>query len=185
MSLHGTSCRNHAKVNGKGMSIGQEKLIFRFFDCICGIGIYNDTLSYDEMRNETFSKLTIGKTRKMTMPKANFFRMPTATAMNGAFIKSLRSTVNEASISNIISRPCIHMSYLSYLDDKADLYFYLLENVRQRQWRCSTSNQTLVAICLGDVRFFDKVMAALVHGRHAHCMRMFFGNVWSATKMAK
>ena len=75
------------------------------------------------------------------MPKATFFRLPKAKQqrlMDAAYQEFARAPFNEASISNIIKQAGIPRgSYYQYFDDKADLYFYLLENVRQRTDRKS------------------------------------------------
>ena len=107
------------------------------------------------------------------MPKATFFRLPKAKQQrlkDAAYQEFARAPFNEASISNIIKQAGIPRgSYYQYFDDKADLYFYLLENVRQRT---VAFLQQVMTKHHGDLfaamsEFFDKVITALTHGPHA------------------
>ena len=127
------------------------------------------------------------------MPKATFFRLPKAKQqrlMDAAYQEFARAPFNEASISNIIKQAGIPRgSYYQYFDDKADLYFYLLENVRQRT---VAFLQQVMTKHHGDLfaamsEFFDKVITALTHGPHAALYRNVFlhMDIRSATKMAK
>ncbi|MDE3314905.1 TetR/AcrR family transcriptional regulator [Lacticaseibacillus zeae] len=126
------------------------------------------------------------------MPKATFFRLPEAKKqrlMDAAYQEFARAPFNETSISNIIKHAGIPRgSYYQYFDDKADLYFYLLETVRQRTVLIL---QQVMTKHHGDLfpamsEFFGKTITALAHGPHAALYRNVFLHMdfHSAAKMA-
>ena len=96
---------------------------------------------------------------------------------------------NDASISHIIKDAGIPRgSYYQYFDDKADLYFYLLEQVRHR---AVAALQQVMAKHHGDLfaamsEFFGLTIDALVQGPHAALYRNVFLHMdfHSASKMA-
>ena len=114
------------------------------------------------------------------MPKPTFFRLPEAKQkrlMDAANKEFARAPFNDASISHIIKDAGIPRgSYYQYFDDKADLYFYLLEQVRHR---AVAALQQVMAKHHGDLfaamsEFFGLTIDALVQGPHAALYRNVF-----------
>lgn len=126
------------------------------------------------------------------MPKPTFFRLPEAKQkrlMDAANKEFARAPFNDASISHIIKDAGIPRgSYYQYFDDKADLYFYLLEQVRHL---AVAALQQVMAKHHGDLfaamsEFFGLTIDALVQGPHAALYRNVFLHMdfHSASKMA-
>ncbi|WP_461213387.1 TetR family transcriptional regulator [Lacticaseibacillus sp. GG6-2] len=69
------------------------------------------------------------------MPKSTFFRLPEAKRdrlIKAAYAEFTRAPFNEASISNIIKDAGIPRgSFYQYFEDKADIFYYLLERSKQ------------------------------------------------------
>ncbi|WP_225047551.1 TetR/AcrR family transcriptional regulator [Lacticaseibacillus kribbianus] len=114
------------------------------------------------------------------MPKPTFFRLADEKRMRlikAAYAEFARAPFADASISNIIKDAGIPRgSFYQYFDDKADVFFYLLERMRQnteqmmRQTVIDQHGDFFAAMA----EMFDRLIDTIVQGPHAD----FYANVF-------
>ncbi|MCI1987232.1 MAG: TetR family transcriptional regulator [Lactobacillus sp.] len=114
------------------------------------------------------------------MPKPTFFRLPDEKRerlIKAAYAEFTRAPFAEASISNIIKDAGIPRgSFYQYFEDKSDVFFYLLDQMREstQAWMKKTidTHHGDLYAALADV--FDHVIDELVDGPYAPFYRNVF-----------
>lgn len=114
------------------------------------------------------------------MPKSTFFRLADEKRhrlVKAAYEEFARAPFNEASISNIIKDAGIPRgSFYQYFDDKADVYFYLMDRMKDsteahiKDAMVAHDNDLFAAVA----DMFDETIDAIVEGPHA----AFFQNMF-------
>lgn len=114
------------------------------------------------------------------MPKPTFYRLAEekrTRLIKAAYDEFTRAPFATASISNIIKDAGIPRgSFYQYFDDKADVYFYLLERMKAS---ADTATKEAVEAVHGDLfagmrSLFDTVVHALISGPYAAFYRNIF-----------
>ncbi len=114
------------------------------------------------------------------MPKPTFFRLPDEKRerlIKAAYAEFTRAPFSDASISNIIKEAGIPRgSFYQYFDDKADIFFYLLDQVREgtELWTEKTLTAHHGDFFAAMAELFDHAIDALVSGPYAKFYRNVF-----------
>ncbi|MFD1484889.1 TetR family transcriptional regulator [Lacticaseibacillus baoqingensis] len=126
------------------------------------------------------------------MPKPTFFRLPDEKRqrlVTAAYAEFTRAPFAEASISNIIKDAGIPRgSFYQYFEDKSDVFFYLLDRMRQstKTWMKDTIDAQAGDFYAAIAEVFDHVINDLVDGPYAPFYRNVFMymDFHSASKMS-
>lgn len=114
------------------------------------------------------------------MPKPTFFRLPEEKRMRlvkAAYSEFTRAPFADASISNIIKDAGIPRgSFYQYFEDKSDIFFYLLDRMRDnaQDWMQRILTEQKGDFFTTAAILFDKAIDSLVDGPYAPFYRNVF-----------
>ncbi|WP_411349830.1 TetR/AcrR family transcriptional regulator [Paenibacillus sp. WLX2291] len=117
------------------------------------------------------------------MPTKTFFNLPDEkrqNLMNAAMREFSRASLADASIANIIKDACIPRgSFYQYFEDKADLFFYILEehSASNRELMMSLAVKHQGDLFASSAEFFQSTLHRFMHHEHRDFARNIFLNM--------
>ncbi|MEW4369405.1 TetR/AcrR family transcriptional regulator [Paenibacillus kandeliae] len=117
------------------------------------------------------------------MPTKTFFNLPEEkrqNLMNAAMREFSRASLADASIANIIKDACIPRgSFYQYFEDKADLFFYILEehSASNRDLMMSLAVKHQGDLFASSAEFFQSTLHRFIHNEHRDFARNIFLNM--------
>lgn len=117
------------------------------------------------------------------MPTKTFFNLPEEkrqNLMNAAMREFSRASLADASIANIIKDACIPRgSFYQYFEDKADLFFYILEehSASNRELMMSLAVKHQGDLFASSAEFFQSTLHRFMHHEHRDFARNIFLNM--------
>ncbi|WP_046214483.1 TetR/AcrR family transcriptional regulator [Paenibacillus wulumuqiensis] len=117
------------------------------------------------------------------MPTKTFFNLPDEkrqNLMNAAMREFSRASLADASIANIIKDACIPRgSFYQYFEDKADLFFYILEehSASNRELMMAMAVKHKGDLFASSAEFFESTLHRFMHHEHRDFARNIFLNM--------